>query len=335
VGRETGELFELIDRLADGRGWDDIRALYDRLDDAYARMDAPGTREEVQRDHDLRHTFHWIARLMAERGTPRHAVHIATREYEDGRREARDLHEALAMRPWVELDEHLIHRELRHLVAHSRVLRGEDLTGMAGLDTTVFAGVPFALQPWERACWKTDWHMRSFSWRTSACPGMPCFPPDDLELTVPIASADDTPLRVEPIAGILESYWIKGPITVRGTAWEAAARVISAGLEPPADAYGAPIEFVTAYPDMLAMAGGNGAYGEAWSEARGRIAVWRLLARIGGLAEPIDVAAMADVVARLRCVAWRHPDDESVFIHLAVEDPLSGLTWVFDGQDFD
>jgi hypothetical protein len=41
------------------------------------------------------------------------------------------------------------------------------------------------------------------------------------------------------------------------------------------------------------------------------------------------------VVARLRCAAWRHPDDEFVFIHLAIEDPLSGLTWVLDGQAFD
>jgi hypothetical protein len=137
------------------------------------------------------------------------------------------------------LDEHLTHRELRHLVAHSRVLRGEELTGAAGLDTAVFAGVPFALQPWERAYWRTR-YMRDFSWRSSAGGGMPHVPPDDLELTVPIASADDTPLRAEPIAGILEpSYWIEGPITVRGTAWEAAARVISAGPEPPADPYGA------------------------------------------------------------------------------------------------
>lgn len=171
-------------------------------------------------------------------------------------------------------------------VAHSRVLRGEDLTGAAGLDTAVFAGVPFALQPWERAHWQTDWHMRDFSWRSSSALGLPYLPPDDVELTVPIASADDTPLRAEPIAGILEpSYWIKGPITVRGTAWEAAARVISAGPEPPADPYGAPIEFVTAYPDLLCTAGGCGVYGE-WSEARGRIALWRLLARIGASPNP-------------------------------------------------
>jgi hypothetical protein len=87
---ETTELFELIDRLADERRWDDIRAPYDRLDDAYVRTDAPGTQEEVQKDHDLRYAFRWIRRLMAEQGSPWHAAHIVTREYEDGRREARD-----------------------------------------------------------------------------------------------------------------------------------------------------------------------------------------------------------------------------------------------------
>lgn len=331
---EIKELFGLVDRLADERRWDDIRALYDRLDDAYVPMVAPGTQEEFQKDHGLRRAFHWIGRLMAEQGPPWHAVHIVTREYENARPAAQDLHEALAMRPWAELDEHLIHRELRHLVAHSRVLRGEDLTGAAGLDTAVFAGVPFALQPWEGACWKTDWYMRSFSWQGSSSPGVPAFPWDGLELTVPIASADVTSLRAEPIAGILESYWLEGPITVRGTAWEAAARVISAGEEPPADPYGAPVEFVTAWADLLAAVGGSGFYAQ-WSEARGRVAVWRLLARIGGLTEPLDVAAITDVVSRLRCVAWRHPDDEAVFIHLAIEDPLSGLTWVLDGQAFD
>jgi DNA-binding transcriptional ArsR family regulator len=47
----------------------------------------------------------------------------------------------------------------------------------------VFAGVPFALQPWERARWQTDWHMRDFSWRSSSGLGLPHVPPDDLELT--------------------------------------------------------------------------------------------------------------------------------------------------------
>ncbi|MBO2461366.1 hypothetical protein [Actinomadura violacea] len=331
---ELDELFRLIDRLADGRRWDDLRALYDRLDDAHGRTDPPASQEEVQGDYDLRYTLTWIGRLMAERGTPRHAVHIVTREYEESRREARDLHEALAMRRWDELDEHLTHRGLRHLVAHSQVLRGADLSGVAGLDTAVFAGVPFALQPWERACWRPDQHMRDFSWRGSGGGTMAYFPDDAQELTVPIVSAGDTPLRAEPVAGILDSHWIEGPITVHGTAWEAAARVMAAAPGSPADQYGAPIDFVDAYPALLAVAGGNAAYGQ-WSEARGRIAVWRLLARIGGLAEPVDIGALAGVVARLRCVAWRRPDDEIWFIHLAIEDPLSGLTWVLDGQDFD
>ncbi|QKG24353.1 hypothetical protein [Actinomadura verrucosospora] len=325
---EFSELFSLIDRLADGRRWDGLRALYDRLDDEHARTDPPASQEEVQKDHDLRHALTWIGRLMAERGTPWHAAHIVTREYEESRREARNLHEALAMRRWAELDGHLTHRELRHLVAHSRVLRGSDLSGAAGLDPAVFAGVPFTLQPWERACWRPDWHMRDFSWRGSGGGAMASFPDDGLELSVPIASAGDTLLRAEPIAGIVDSHWIKGPITVHGTAWEAAARVMAA------DQYGASVDFVNAYPALLAVAGGNAAYGQ-WSEARGRIAAWRLLARIGGLAEPVDIEALAGVVARLRCVAWRQPDDEIWFVHLAIEDPLSGTTWVLDGQDFD
>ncbi|MEU8119409.1 hypothetical protein AB0C21_11955 [Spirillospora sp. NPDC049024] len=268
---------------------------------------------------------------MAGRAPARHAARIVTREYEVDPWEAAELHEALAMRPWAELAEHLAHRELRHLVAHSRVLRGEDLTGVSTLDTAVFAGVPFVLQPWERVCWDFDWSIRHFSGQGAIGSPRPSFPPDGLELTVPIASTDHTGLQTEPVP---DAYWLEPPITVRGTAWEGAAFAMSTWPEPPAEPYGAPTEFAAAYPDLVGMAGGGAAYGQ-WSEARGRVAIWRLLARIGGLAEPVDVAAIADVVARLRCVTWRRPDDDIWFMHLAIEDPLSGLTWVLDGQDFD
>ncbi|MFE3205706.1 hypothetical protein [Embleya sp. NPDC059237] len=65
------------------------------------------------------------------------------------------------------------------------------------------------------------------------------------------------------------------------------------------------------------------------------MSLWYALTAMAGLphgAPPQHVTAMVD---RLRCVGWGEPDDELWFVHIAMEDPEQGITWVLNGQDFD
>lgn len=322
-------------RLADAGNWDRLMDLYERAD-AAARTEAAAGAATADRSRVRRSE---IARLLALEAPARYAVRALAREYADragapaGMRLG--LWEVLATRPWAELDAHLTHRELRHLVAHSRVLRGDDLSAVAGLDPAVFAGVPFALQPWEAAHWDPrGGMMRGFSRQGEGGGLLTAFPYGDVRRPVPLPRPDGPPRDRAAAPGMLGSTWIE-PFTVRATAWQAAAYAASLPPDPIAVPEGGEVEFAAAYPALLAAAAGEGAYSSVESEGLGRVAVWRALAAMGGFPEPLDPAAVAELVGRLRCVAWSHPSDEIWFVHVAVEDPAQGRSWVFDGQTFD
>ncbi|MGF1432512.1 hypothetical protein, partial [Kitasatospora sp. LaBMicrA B282] len=124
---------------------------------------------------------------------------------------------------------------------------------------------------------------------------------------------------------------------------------------------------------------GAGARGRSGGAARGRLAVWRVLAAMAAMADPVGVTGVAGasgatgatgatgapgatgvtgasgapgtsgaeddavlrvaqvtaLVARLRCFTWCEDGDEVWHLHLALEDPVSGLAWAVSGRDYD
>ncbi|GAB0104741.1 hypothetical protein JMUB6875_37160 [Nocardia sp. JMUB6875] len=139
--------------------------------------------------------------------------------------------------------------------------------------------------------------------------------------------------RVEELEEDELSDWIPSVTVVRGNAEEAIAHQVAVGGcgHATASVRAAVVEFTSAYPALLRIFGGDAAYGGV-SEARGRLALWRLLRVLAGSTDPVDVGGF---VARIRCVTWQDPCDEIWYLHLAIEDPDCGMTWVLDGQDFD
>lgn len=123
-------------------------------------------------------------------------------------------------------------------------------------------------------------------------------------------------------------------MTLDGTAEQAVANHIElvGGDDVDGGVHVAVVDFARVYPALVGIFGGEQAYCAAPSAALGRLAVWRLLSVLAGSAEPAEITALVD---RGRCLTWHDPGDELYYLHLVIEDPLRGVSWVLDGQDFD
>ncbi|MFD0530716.1 hypothetical protein ACFQ1I_35100 [Kitasatospora arboriphila] len=135
------------------------------------------------------------------------------------------------------------------------------------------------------------------------------------------------PGRGKPVAGFARARlshtlapWLTA-VCVQGTAPDAAAR-----LAPGRRVLAGHLPFAAAYPALVQAASGTPRLGTA----HGRLAVWHLLAAMVGTARPVAAEVNA-LVARLRCLAWSEPRDELWYLHLALEDPATGLAWAVSG----
>lgn len=154
-----GEVFERSDLLADNGDWDGLIRLYDALGSALADQPSPDDERELRQ---CRARVARVAMFELPAARAADAVRILVREYEDGLPHCGALWETLAhVRTWQEVGPHLRHPLLRHLVAHARVLRGEDLSPADGLDPAAYGGVPLSLAPWEAESWDVAQHPSS------------------------------------------------------------------------------------------------------------------------------------------------------------------------------
>ena len=78
---------------------------------------------------------------------------------------------AASTHSWEELSPHVPAGPARALAAHERVVRGEDLTGEAGIDRGVL-DLPLGLQPWEPAYPVAVFHAEKADFPGPARPGM-------------------------------------------------------------------------------------------------------------------------------------------------------------------
>lgn len=248
------------------------------------------------------------------------------------------LWEVVAERPWSELRSHLTDPRTRHLVAHTRVLRGEDLRWDAELDPAVLGAPPWLL-PWE-AAWSGGLDVPCY-WRTGSGGTVGWSFPQRLPDPVPVSGAVTRPARRDVPPELAASSGAADAYAFQGTAWQAVATVASdrAGVR------GADVAFEDAYPSLVHLATGLTAYGSldgqeqrfscSTGQALGRKSLWRALSAMAGSARPADVERVTAFVQRLRCVGWQEPDDRLYFVHLAMEDPEQSTTWVLHGSSND
>ncbi|GAA4871385.1 hypothetical protein [Kitasatospora terrestris] len=254
------------------------------------------------------------ARLFDRDGAPGTAATV-------GDHDAGPFWEVLATRhTWLRLAPLLDPAPVRRLVAHTRVLLGEDLAHGVEPDP---GGVPYALEPWEAACREGVGPVREYLPGGGARLALRALPADREGLG-PVDLPRPGPLAPELAATRLlgaMAPWASA-VCVRGAAQQAAAHLADTDRVT-----GGPLTFPAAYPALLQLASGGPGHGAA----QGRLAVWRLLTAMTG-ETVLERAEVEALVARLRCFTWCESDDELCYLHLAVEDPATGLAWAVSGQ---
>lgn len=234
--------------------------------------------------------------------------------------DAGPLWEVLATRhSWQRLAPLLEPAPVRRLVAHTRALLGENLAGRAEPDPE---DVPLTLQSWEEAGWEAAARVRDYlpdGGARRALLALPATREDLGPLDLPESGGRVPGLAATRLfAGL--APWLQA-VCVRGTAPDAAAQ-----LAPQRSAVAGHLPFGAVYPALVQAGSGLPGLGSA----HGRLAVWRLLGAMTGASRPA-VAEVNALVARLRCLAWADPEDELWYLHVALEDPATGLAWAVSG----
>ncbi|MGW4378251.1 hypothetical protein [Kitasatospora sp. NPDC004531] len=239
-----------------------------------------------------------------------------------GDHDAGPLWEVLATRhPWAVLDALPLPPAIRRPAAHTRALLGDSLPG--GCDE---AGVPWRLRPWEDCGWERDTRVREYLAGGGARRALHLAPPTReglgvVELPSPGARLTGVPATAR-LAALAD--WTTA-VCVRGRATDAAAQ-LAAGP----DVIGGQLPFAALYPALVHLASARPHRGAA----QGRLAVWQLLTTMAAEAAP-PASTVDALVARLHCLTWTEPGDELRHLHLALEDPATGLAWALSGSTSD
>ncbi|WP_250031035.1 hypothetical protein [Paractinoplanes maris] len=266
-----------------------------------------------------------VAHIVALEAPPPIAVAAAELFPADDNRHPGPLWEVVAHRPWRELDGNFTDPLIRQLAAQTRVLRGEDLRGVA-----VSPIPPLNLQSWEAAHWNAGWDMPEYGRTGSSAGSLWSFPDETLAAEpLPAIGAERVDHSALPILGSLSSA--AEVYAFRGTA-RAAAATLAASRD---GCLAAAVPLAVAYPHLVHLAAGIGAYECPSGQATGRIAVWRALTAMAGLPANSEPRLITAFVERLRCVGWRHPAEPLWHLRLAVEDPEQGVSWALTADDSD
>ncbi|MFJ7905760.1 hypothetical protein [Kitasatospora sp. NPDC096204] len=285
--------------------------------------------------------------------------------------DAGPLWEVLATRhSWSRLAPLLGPAPVRRLVAHTRALLGEDLSHGSdphgsdphGSDPHRYEpgsasgpygpepdpeGVPLRLEPWEASGWDEAARVREYLPGGGARSALLTLPASreglgevELPLTAESAGRPDGPRVTRALAGLGAVAPWAATACVRGPAAAAAAL-----LARDRRVVGGYLPFPLAYPALVRAA----AVGRDQGCAHGRLALWRALAAMAAMDGPdgadareraagtagtggVDRAEVNALVARMRCFTWQEPSAGLHHLHVALEDPASGVAWVVSGS---
>ncbi|MFB6893263.1 hypothetical protein ACFCX4_28560 [Kitasatospora sp. NPDC056327] len=258
------------------------------------------------------------ARLFDRDGGPGTAA--GARDHDAG-----PLWEVLATRHcWRRLAPLLGPPPVRRLVAQTRVLLGEDLARDAEPDPE---GVPLLLEPWEAVGRAERSPVREYLRDGGSRSALLTLPASREGLAPVELPAPGAPLPGQPATRALAELagWARA-VCVRGPAPRAAAQ-----LAPGRRVTGGYLPFALVWPALVQAGVADRAHGAA----HGRLALWRVLTAMTGVDGP-PAAVRAEVealIARMRCFTWEDPADRLRHLHLALEDPATGLSWAVSGSE--
>jgi Family of unknown function (DUF6183) len=245
---------------------------------------------------------------------------------------------AASTHTWAELGPHLPATPEAGLVAHERVVRGEDLT--AEVDRVPPAlELPLRLQPWE-----PEYLLPTYRAHELETPSLPAvelrpltIPAADLDTGTPVA--DPEPCRALAELALVWKQESNGTVEVAavdGGAASAVAAVCAAGAEGLGGLLLAEVGRAHAMAAMADTAASGGAHGRRRGMAAGRFGAWWALAALTGQLDvwPFEPDELGAASAALRWYRWEGAAAPTGWsLRLAVEDPARGRAWAVSATD--
>lgn len=316
---DRGDLDELIrecDRLCERREWSELTRLGDRA------------RVAFERGHQLwpaaaRAGYRLALEAPAEWAVP--AVEAGAGPFTLG-----PLTEVLAStHGWPEVAGHLHDGRVAALVAHERVVRGDDLDAEADIDRTVL-DVPLRLARWE-----PDYEVATYHTDRVDTP-RPDLPRPGRPGDLPAAARPvDDPDGVSALTDLAARWAVDSNGRVEAVAVEGDARAAIAALGPTRAVVDAVVP-ATAAALMGWTAASGGAHGRRRGAAAGRFATWWALAALTDLLDdwPVEADELGAAVDELEWFVWSVGEPDTGWsCRLAVQDPGHGLAWAVAAGD--
>ena len=243
---------------------------------------------------------------------------------------------AASTHTWAELGPHLEATPEAGMVAHERVVRGEDLTGDDHVDPSVLE-LPLRLQPWEPDYPLATYRPHKLEVADVAPPPLHPVEPAAASAAGPAVDDPEATRALEELAMAWkqESNGVAAATAVAGDAAAAIAALV-AGPGPDAVRLGE-VSPAEALAVMAWAAASGGAHGRRRGMAYGRFSAWWAVAAIAGRLDdwpfrPEDLGAAA---ADLRWYRWEPGGPATGWsLHLAVEDRRRGQAWAVRATDY-
>lgn len=312
-GGDLDALVRLVDGLASAREWDRIVELRDRC------------RQALERGLQLWPAAEYAEYRLALEAPADRAAAVVTEVA--GRYALGPLWEvAASTHSWADLAPHLGHGPARSLVAHERVLRGEDLVDDDSIDPGVVE-VPLVLQPWEPRYPVATYHASRAEFPT---PEPAALVP--LALPAPGAARSDSE-TVEALLALAQPWADQSNGAVTAVAVHGDGPAAIAALHP-----GPVTSAVITGTEALAWMGWAGASGGAYARRRGsplgRFAAWWALAMLADVEWPPDPAALGAAGAHLGWQRWEAAGATHGWsASLAITDRVRGIGWAVSAVD--
>jgi resuscitation-promoting factor RpfA len=299
AGNDLDELVREVDRRTGAGDWDGLVRLRDRCRAAVERgFQLWPAASLAEYRLALRAPGGWAGAVVAE-GAGRFALGPLTEV-------------AASTHTWADLAPHLAPGPLAGVVAHERVVRGEDLRHAAVPFADVF-DLPLALEKWEPV-----WPVATYDDDEvdARRPPLPRLAP--VRLPAPGAVVDEPEGRAALLA--VPAVWASqsnGRAAVSTVAGGALAAVAALGMS---EARAVELESAEALAQLAWAAASGGAHGRRRGAAAGRHLAWECANALG------DVHWFAWDEAS-PAVGWH--------LRLAAEDPARGVAWALAATDTD
>lgn len=308
-------LIRAVDGLAGSRDWEGIEALRDRCVEA------------VGRGKQLWGVAQFAEYRLALEAPAEHAGAVVVEGA--GRNTLGPLWEvAASTHTWDELEPHVSQARPRALVAHERMIRGDEVDESA-VDASVL-DIPLRRAPWEPRYPTAEYRSDRAAFPERDLPEMPW-----VDLGEPAEKAAE-PAGADALLDLVR-VWVdesSGRAEARTVVGTAAQAIRALGLQR---VRLAPISLADAMVRMAWVGASGGAYGRRRGTPVGRAGAWWAAACLVGLDDewPMTSDELGEAAAGLKWFAWDPGDVVGGWnFHLAVEDPLDGLAWAVGAVDW-